>query len=105
MEILKFKILLVNVFLVLICTELKGQADTVIYGRAGNTKFRACIETKDSQVYYIEDLKFWDTSVLHKNVKVTGKVIVKILQKPKDESKPEARITGPNYKIIREAKF
>ena len=76
-----------------------------ITGTAKDAKAGAVVVTTDNAVYYLDKLEAWSSDVVGKQVRVTGKVVVKKPGKHK-ENEISAEITTPinvikRYKVER----
>jgi RNase P/RNase MRP subunit p29 len=77
----------------------------IITGTAKDAKAGAVVVTTDNAVYYLDRLEAWSSDVVGKQVRVTGKVVVKKPEKRK-ENEIRAEITTPinlirRYKVER----
>jgi hypothetical protein len=82
-------------------SEVMIDNDTVLVGRARNAKLGAVIMSANNEVYYVDDLKSWDSIHLDKEVRVSGKLIIKKMKRTK---KISTNITSPEIKVIKNAK-
>lgn len=73
-----------------------------ITGTAKDAKAGAVVITSDNQVYYLDKLDAWNKDVVGKQVRVTGKVVVKNPEK-NDRQETRAEITTP-VRIIKRHK-
>ena len=76
--------------------------DFEITGKAGNAKYGAVIISSDNDVYYIHKLDSWSHEFLDKQVKVTGKLVIKKLG---TTSKYSGGITASSIKVIKRPKI
>jgi hypothetical protein len=100
---LKIKLILLNLFVLLIfnAKTMYGQ-DTTITGKANNAKNGAVVVTANDEVYYIDKLSSWNPEYIDKPVRITGKVEIKKIKKPKVIS---GGITAPSIKVIHKPKI
>lgn len=96
-----FKQLIQNLFPILIFTVFSMQNQNIsVVGIANNAKYGAVVVTSNSEVYYIHGLESWESTFIGKQVKVTGKLLIKKLKKTEEI---EGRITSPDVKIIKKS--
>ena len=51
--------------------------DTTIIGKAENAKAGAIVTSnKDQKIYYLDKINFWESSIVGKTVRVTGKLMI-----------------------------
>lgn len=91
------------VFLLLFNCKMLYSQDTIIVGKAQNAKYGAIVVSSNSDVYYIDKLAFWSSVMYAKNVKVSGRLVVKKIKKKINTT--SGGITGPEIKIIKKPKI
>ena len=95
---------LLNLLLLLVFnSKMLHSQDTVILGKAQNAKYGAIVVSSNNDVYYIDKLASWSSGMYEKNVKVTGRFVVKKIKRKTNII--SGGITGPEIKIIKKPKI
>ena len=96
MAILKFYLIIITL---IGCNDAKR---ITVIGVAKNDKGGGMVISKDTtRAYFIDGLEYWDNSILEKEVKVTGKLVVEQNPPQKNDEDIKQHIEGEKRTLVK----